>query len=517
MNVRVPTSKQLVELLDQLPAVVWLFDTSGEVLYVNQVASVLTGYTHKELVSMSVLELVVPEEREEAVQSIRHALRTRREVKVRYRLRCKDGSVLPVQVQSSPVVQGGEVVALRGVAVDVTELARAEEEARETSSQMAEADRRLREVQHLEALARLAGGVAHDFNNLLGVIRGHADVLLEELDGHPATEDLRQVVRASQQAAELTSQLLTFGRRQPTRPLAMDLDLAVQEALRMLSRLLPADIELSPRLEGAGWVWADPVQVDQAILNLALNARDAMPRGGRLELRTRLVSLEAPQGDLAPGDYGLLEVQDTGEGMDAATQARIFEPFFTTKAPGRGTGLGMSTTYGYARQSGGDVQVHSELGQGTRIGIYLPTTSQPPAPVAPPDEEAPGGQGQTILIAEDESMLRRLAARILAQAGYAVLVASDGQEAIRVSREHEGEIQLLLTDMVMPGYRGEELAEVLVRERPGLRVLFMSGYAEDVLHGSTLRRDIQWLQKPFSSATLLKRVWAMFSAGVRRP
>jgi len=372
----------------------------------------------------------------------------------------------------------------------------------------------LRVSQKIEAIGRLAGGVAHDFNNLLSVILGHTAFALESVsEGHPLRDDLLEVEKAGRRAAALTSQLLAFGRRQVLQPKPIDLNHVVVELEKMLRRVIGEDVQLELALAGGLWpTLADPAQVEQVIMNLVINARDAMPEGGRLTIRTANLHLAAgPASALPAGDFVELSVADTGVGIDPATRARLFEPFFTTKAPGKGTGLGLSTVYGIVSQSGGEVQIESRSGHGATFRVLLPR-----APVAeaadrdtggPPPRAVSSTGHETILVVEDETAVRDVTRRILVAAGYRVLGASCGAEAIRTCQEQDGEIQLMLSDVVMPGMSGLECAEQARRLRPGLRVLFMSGYADEAIaHQGVLQPGTRLLGKPFSAIDLTLQV-----------
>ncbi len=373
----------------------------------------------------------------------------------------------------------------------------------------------LRQSQKMEAIGRLAGGVAHDFNNMLTVISGYGELLLDDLDpADPRREAAEEILVAAHRASALTRQLLVFSRKQIRRPLPLSLNEVVDRLEKMLRRLIGEDVELLVRpTPGIGWVRADPSQIEQVVVNLAVNARDAMPEGGRLELRTREVELDASHArthpDVEPGRYVRLSVSDTGRGMDAETCARIFEPFFTTKESGKGTGLGLSTAYGIVRQSGGHIRVFSAPGGGTRVEIDLPRASPEAGEasgVAPaPRVEASGTE--TLLLVEDEEHVRVLARRILEAQGYRVLEASNGLDALRIAGEHEGGIDLLVTDVVMPQMGGIDLATELRRERPDLRVLYVSGYlADEAIRLEQAESGALLVPKPFTPAVLVSAV-----------
>jgi CheY-like chemotaxis protein len=363
----------------------------------------------------------------------------------------------------------------------------------------------------------LAGGVAHDFNNLLTSVLGHAELILGEIRAaDPIRPDVEEIRRAANRAAELTRQLLAFSRRQVVAPRVVDLNGVVRGVATMLRRLLGEDIALELDLvEALVPVFADAAQLEQVIVNLAVNSRDAMPNGGRLTIRTRMrPPPRDPRGlppALARDGQVVLIAEDTGEGMDPKTLAHVFEPFFTTKPPGRGTGLGLATVYGIVNQAGGHIGVESEPGRGARFTIRFPPADRP---IEPDDAEpaAPGGNGsgrETILLVEDEAPVRQLALRVLSNAGYRVLTADGAEEADRVAEAHHAAIDLLLTDVVMPERSGPALADGLTARRPGLRVLFMSGYTDGQLqkHG-VLAPGVTLLAKPFTPDQLVRRVRA---------
>jgi two-component system cell cycle sensor histidine kinase/response regulator CckA len=386
-----------------------------------------------------------------------------------------------------------------GLVIDLTEQKRLEEQYRQS--------------QKMEAVGRLAGGVAHDFNNLIAVICGYGELLLARMPpDDPKGGPLREIVKAGEKAARLTRQLLAFSRRQVLQPKHIDLSETVVDFERMLRRLIGEDVEVA--VVGSATpcrVLADPGQVEQIILNLAVNARDAMPEGGRLTIETSLVELDADYArqhfSVPPGRYVLLAVSDTGCGMDTATRARIFEPFFTTKEAGEGTGLGLATVYGIVKQSGGDIWVYSEPDKGATFKIYLPEAAEAPAE-ARPSEPPPTVHGvETVLLVEDELAVRRLVRIALEERGYTVLEAEDPDDAVRIAGEHPGEIHLLLTDVVMPGLGGRQVAEQITAVRPQTRVLYMSGYTSDtVVRRGVLTSSAAFLQKPFSPTDLLRKV-----------
>jgi PAS domain S-box-containing protein len=399
----------------------------------------------------------------------------------------------------------GEIVGVIGVALDITD-----------RKQLAD---QLRQSQKLQAIGELAGGVAHDFNNLLMVVKGHAEMLLDRLPRgpadrqNPALQNVEQIQQAAERAAALTRQLLAFSRMQVLQPRVLDLNEVVAGMIQMVSRVIGANIELAFLPGGnLGRVKADPSQIEQVALNLVVNARDAMPDGGRLTIETSNVQLERDYATqhavVDPGPYVMLTVSDTGTGMDAATKARIFEPFFTTKAQGRGTGLGLATVYGVVKQSGGYVWVYSELGHGTTFKVYLPMVQAPAEKTAPEkiaQRHEPGTE--TILLVEDEQSVRELVREYLSARGYQVLDAADGQQALEIAAAHTGKIQLLITDVVMPRLSGRELAARLAAARPDLKVLYISGYTDDsVFRHGVLQGGMDFLQKPFNLKALAAKI-----------
>ncbi|MFZ0288656.1 MAG: ATP-binding protein [Candidatus Sulfotelmatobacter sp.] len=410
----------------------------------------------------------------------------------------------------------GTVVRVSGRAVSYGDKERAFELFAEDVTERRALEQQLQQSQKMEAVGRLAGGIAHDFNNLLMVISGYSEFLLDRLGPDPALRGpAQEIAGASQRASSLTRQLLAFSRKQMLAPKILDLNEVVTENLKMLTRVIGEDIDLVMVPAAVlGSVRADAGQIDQVIMNLALNARDAMPSGGKLTIETSNVSLDEEyarfHAPLRPGDYVMLSISDTGLGMDSETQSHIFEPFFTTKGT-KGTGLGLSTVYGIIKQSGGYIWVSSESGKGTTFKIYLPRVAERAETLAQvvSSEEAvftePGTE--TILLAEDEANLRYLARQFLEKQGYKVIEAADGAVAMQIAVAHEGVIHLLLTDVIMPGMNGRELAQRISEIRPQTKVLYMSGYTENVIgHDGTLDAGVSLLQKPFTLRDLKSKV-----------
>lgn len=418
----------------------------------------------------------------------------------------RDGEAIQVEVSGHVVrYPAGDISHFDVFAEDVTERKRLESE--------------LARAQRMQAVGQLAGGIAHDFNNLLTVIGGHVELMLAETTGAEAQARLHELQQASDKAASLTQQLLAFGRRQVLQSRNVNLNEVISKLLPMLGRLIRENIELVfvPG-ESLGSVKVDPIEIERVLVNLVVNAQDAMPGGGRLTILTanrRVTARHAlPADDLQPGNYVSIGVTDTGVGMDRDTQARVFEPFFTTKTPDPGAGLGLSVVYGVVRQSGGYIEIESEPGAGSTFRIYLPLVSGeaelPPSP--PPIQSLPGGS-ETILIAEDDAPIRLLASGLLKKLGYEVLTAPDGRAALEVVESRSRPIHLLLTDVVMPGIGGPELATRLKAASPELNVVFMSGYAAHVLSGDELQRlGACFVQKPFSMEMLARTVRRVLDA-----
>jgi nitrogen-specific signal transduction histidine kinase/CheY-like chemotaxis protein len=370
------------------------------------------------------------------------------------------------------------------------------------------------QAQKMEAVGQLAGGVAHDFNNLLTVIMSYSSMLLADMGANDAVRgDIQEISDAAGRAAALTRQLLAFSRKQVLQMRSVNVNVVVTDVERMLRRLIGEDILLTTHLDpDLALIYADPGQLEQVLINLAVNARDAMPGGGDLTITTHNVELSDEHGErhlgAAPGNYVMLAVTDTGGGMTKEVQQRLFEPFYTTKGVGKGTGLGLATVHGIVKQSGGDVYVYSEIGHGTTFKVYFPRVAKADPVATIPEHRAITPRGtETVLLAEDDEAIRTLGARVLGALGYNVLVARTGGEALRIVAEHKGHIDLIATDVVMPEMNGSQLVERVLEARPGIRVLFMSGYTDDeVMRRGVIDGQTAFLQKPFTPDLLAHRV-----------
>jgi two-component system, cell cycle sensor histidine kinase and response regulator CckA len=501
--------KQLVEreelfrlITENAADMIAVVDAKGKRLYNSPSYERILGYAADDLVNSTPLDQVHPEDREKVTKAAAEALQSGAGANLEYRMRHKDGSWRTLESSASTILKAGQVEKLVIVNRDVTERKRLEEQ--------------FRQSQKMEAVGRLSGGVAHDFNNLLGVIIGYGEVVQEGTDANsPLRSCAEEMLKAGHRAAALTRQLLAFSRQQVMDPRVLDLNAVVKDMEKMLKRLISEDIQLKTDLDSSiARIKADQGQIEQVVMNLVVNARDAMPSGGSLEVTTRNFYMDDNFVRRYPypvqvGDYVLLTVSDTGIGMDATTRNRVFEPFFTTKEKGKGTGLGLSTVYGVVKQSGGYIEVASELGAGATFKIYLPKVedaldAQKQVSDIPDDLHGT----ETVLLVEDELSLRKLSRHLLELCGYSVLEAENGTDALKVSQEHnQRAIDLLLTDVVMPGMSGRVLADQLTRERPKTRVLYMSGYTGQTVgeHG-VLAEGSFFLPKPFTREALARKV-----------
>ena len=481
---------------------IFMLDPEGKVVTWNIGAERIKGYRAEEIIGKHFSTFYSAEDvaRGKPEQELQQAVVQGRYEDEGWRVR-KDGARVFVNVVITPLHSNtGQHIGFAKVTRDVTERKKLEEQ--------------FHQAQKMETVGQLAGGVAHDFNNLLTVISGYSEVLLNRLPAtDPASGLLQEIHKAGERAAGLTRQLLAFSRKQIIQPKVLDLNALANDVGKMLRHMIGEDVSLTtvlaPRL---GRVKADPGQIEQVLMNLAVNARDAMPEGGKLTIETANVDLDQSyaqaHAEVKPGRYVWLAVSDTGCGMTEEVKARIFEPFFTTKEPGKGTGLGLATAYGIVKQSGGYIYVYSEPGHGTTFKIYLPLVEDgvPSGQSHPGSKTMPKGS-ETILLVEDEDAVRSLTRYTLQMQGYAVLEAKDGEEALRVAEKHQGGFHLLVTDVVMPRMSGWRLAEQLAPTHPGLKVMFLSGYTDDavVRHG-IVEAEVAFLQKPFTPSALAQKV-----------
>jgi PAS domain S-box-containing protein len=520
--------KRFRRLFNTAPDATIAVAADGSIAMANARALGLFGYDAAELIGLPV-EMLTPEKARAALTAEREAYFAdpqSRPADAEFKLRGlrRDGRSFPAEITVAGLPVGNGIGMLVTAAIrDVSErlAMEAERERLRAAAEQERVERRMQQSQRLESLGQLVGGVAHDFNNLLNIIQGYADDAAEQIQltadawlAPDLPDDIEQVRVAAQQAIRLTRQLLTFARHEVTRPEVLDLNESVRGAGQLLRRTLGEHIELAITTEPGLWrVKADRGQLEQVLVNLAVNARDAMPDGGRLVIDTANTEVDeayaTSRAKLTPGRYARLRVSDSGTGMDRATAERVFEPFFSTKPKGRGTGLGLATVYGVVTGAGGSIEIYSEVGLGTTVSVLLPATDEDAAPAADPavlGDDA-RGQGETILLVEDEDSLRKLTNRILTHAGYVVCAAASGADAVRVAGDPAQPIDLLLTDVVMPEMLGNEVAARVGAARPGLPALFMSGYAQAILdaHGvPEPRYDI--MEKPFTKAALLSRV-----------
>jgi PAS domain S-box-containing protein len=490
-------------LVEQVAAISYIAELGlrGEWHYVSPQIEAITGYTQDEWLAESRDWMRhIPVEDHGVIEGAEAASVRGERFQAEYRIVRKDGGV--IWVSDTAVVVSGSTrhPVMEGIIVDITERKLLENQ--------------LQQSRRMEAVGRLAGGIAHDFNNLLTIIKGYAELALQRPGIQPEQRaDVTQIDNAAERAALLIRQLLAFSRRQVLQPKVIDLNAIVLGLDKLLGRLMGEHIEMVTRCgTNVGNVKADPAQVEQVIMNLVVNARDAMPKGGRLTVETVNVELDSTYArdhvSVKPGPYVMLAVSDTGMGISRETMAQIFEPFFTTKESGKGTGLGLSTVYGIVKQSGGYIWVYSEPNKGTTFKVYLPRVAAE-VECKPSVVEVPGaGRGsETILLVEDEEAVRDLASRILSAKGYSVVAARNTKEAEQFSEKHAGDIHLVLTDIIMPGTSGRELARRISARRPRTRILFMSGYTDNVLaEGGVLEAGLSFLQKPFTPGALLQKV-----------
>jgi PAS domain S-box-containing protein len=480
---------------------------TGAITDANPFLVNLLGYSHAEFLGMALWDLGLFKDVEESKNAFRE-LQTKQYI--RYEdmpLKTRAGRCINVEFVSN--VYG--VNSTKVIQCNIRDITQRKDTERQKE--------RLRQGQKMEAVGQLAGGLAHDFNNLLGVILGYCEILEEKPDlAGSSHEMIVEIHAAGTSAKNLTQRLLAFSRRQVLQPLFLDLNESVKSMGTMLGRLIGDDIQLKSILQdGLGTIKADPSQLEQVLMNLVINARDAMPKGGKIALVTSNVEIDETyarqHSSIKPGRYVLLSVTDTGSGMDLETQSHIFEPFFSTKAPGRGTGLGLSTVFGIVKQSEGTIAVYSEIGKGTTFKIHFPRYDQAPTVALPAKATELRGGTETILLVDDASPLRRLTRLLLEQCGYTIIDSGDPSEALRIAGEHLGPLPLMITDVVMPGFSGSVLAERLAVIRPETKVLYTSGYADDeTVQLNVPGQDYAFLEKPFSRDSLIRKVRELLDA-----
>lgn len=495
------------ELIQNANDLIYTHDLNGNFLSLNRAGQRITGYTEEEAKQLNIADVISPEFLPTAAEMIDRKLKGSPPTIYSTEIIAKDGRRIPLEVNTRLVYRDGVPVAVQGIGRDISERLAAEEALRQSEEQ-------LRQAQKLESIGLLAGGVAHDFNNMLTAINGYSDLLLRKLPtGDPLRVHVEEIRKAGERSAELTRQLLAFSRRQIMQPQIIDLNSTVADSARMLRRLIGEHIELLTNLQpGLPKIEIDPGQLVQVLVNLVINSRDAMPDGGTITIETRSETVDRKYAGrhvgMEAGRYVVLTVSDNGIGMDAQTRERIFEPFFTTKAVGRGTGLGLSTVYGIIKQSGGNIWVYSEPGQGTTFKIFLPeAVSESVHRSAEPHQgDLPPGS-ERILLVEDEDSVRMLGKEILSACGYSVIEAANGAEALNLALNSEDPIDLVITDVVMPQMGGRELVERLSAANPQIRVLFTSGYTDDaILRHGIIDKGADFLQKPFTFDALSRKV-----------
>ena len=487
----------LYPAIDQAAEAIVITDAEGIIQYVNPAFERVSGYSRKEALGNTPRVLKSGSHKDYFYKEMWNILTSGRTWSGRIINKKKDGSLYTEEVVISPVLDsGGKITNYVSVKRDITRESMIEEQ--------------LRQAQKMEAVGQLAGGVAHDFSNLLQAILGYAGIILDGLDPNDKhRHDVEQIQRAGGRAADLTRQLLAFSRRQVIRPVSLDVNDLITNLLKMLQRLISENIELKVRLaEGLAPILADPGQMEQVLINLCVNSRDAMPNGGSITIATQNGDVTESFRRRHSGElkerYVCIRVSDTGCGMDAGTLSQIFEPFFTTKSVGKGTGLGLATVYGIARQHGGIIEARSQLGEGTEIDVYIPIAEAATDATSTDTLDKRAGGSETILVAEDDDMVRNLTTRVLTRAGYTVLTAENGEEAVEMFNSHKDEIDLAVLDVVMPRMGGHAAYLQIIDSSPDLHVIFASGYAQDGVHTDfILNAGLDLLEKPYGAADLL--------------
>jgi two-component system, cell cycle sensor histidine kinase and response regulator CckA len=491
------SEERLRDLIENARDLIYTIDLEGKFSSINQAVQEITGYRKKDVLGKPLFDFLAPD----IVDRIRNSFSEQVQSRIptmtyEVSIVSKDGRRLALETSSRLLVDYGEPTGIQGIARDITERKRLEEQ--------------LRHSQKMEAVGQLAGGIAHDFNNLLTAINGYSQLLFSSLKDDPRSKEVNQIIKAGRRASSLTEKLLAFSRKQVLQPRVFDLNQVIRDMKEMLRRLISENIELQTSLRAPkGQVSADPDQISQVILNLVLNARDAMPGGGKVTIETSNAATGWKDDDASlPNENGciVLAVRDTGVGMNEETLSHLFEPFFTTKPPGKGTGLGLAMTYGIVRQSGGEIRVESQPGKGSVFRVYLPAVEAALSADPTATSTVVSGGAETILLVEDERLVRRLIRQILASHGYRVLEASDPLKALEICQSYQETIHATVTDVVMPHMNGWELGSRLAALRPGIRILYISGYTDDAVVRRELQGSPNFLQKPFPPEILLNKL-----------
>ncbi len=499
-------------VLDNLLEGCQVIDFNWRYRYVNDALITQGRQSEEQLLGQTMMACYPGIEKTLVFEKIAQCMTQRKHDRMENEFTYPDGAKGWFELRFVPVPEGVCILSL-----DITHQ-------KNTAASLARTEEQLRHAQKMEAVGRLAAGVAHDFNNILSVVLSYTSMLIDELhEDNPMHADLEEIKKAGERAAGLTRQLLTFSRQQLLKPQVLDLNVLITRTEKMLRRMAGEGVAVKVVLGDAlGKVKADPGHLEQVLMNLVVNACDAMPGGGKLTIETQNINLDEAYSSehfgSAPGACVMLAISDTGIGMDKEIQQRIFEPFFTTKEKGKGTGLGLSTVFGIVRQSGGNIWVYSEPGRGSTFKIYLPRTGETEIPESPPTPTRSFRGTETVLLVEDEEQLRVVVRGILRRNGYHLIEARDGEEALRMSENHQEKIHLLLTDVVMPHMNGPELAERLLPTRPDMRVLYVSGYTEDaIVHHRVVSPGVALLQKPITPEALLRRVRVALDAPLPEP